>query len=564
MVGEVVDMENLSEEELEKYVYFNGINGATGEYLSPRVERRSIGEKALQARIPLTKPEMDELRARQEPPQPHLGSEAENPEDLAEAGWGVIFAADDPAADEIIEALRSLLALRREEAGANYREYAGGEGYVQGEPAHRFLARHGVGPGPAVPGMVPYYLLIVGDPVRIPYEFQHGLDVQYAVGRIHFDTLDEYRSYAETVVQAEGGNITRAARAAFFGVRNPGDAATQLSAVHLADPLAKELMKRAEDQDLDWLIDPIPVGEAMKPRLLRLMGGDDTPALLFTASHGAIFPLEDIERRRAELGALVCGEWSNRPGRSTPLTPEMLVRAEDIGPNQSVKGLIAFHFACFGVGMPARDSFAHLGSPSTVSVGPDPLLAPLPQRLLGHPNGGALAVIGRGSRAAQLILLAGLRRSKRQLAFPSGALVADEGHRVGYALEHLNQRYAELTRVSDALTGGISGRRWRSTTRQQGTSPICGWPTTMLGVMRSWATLRCERSANHNGRRRGQARRRFRPKSGVARHLRSGGRDGAPRCRAASAGCRRRTGASTSHSQRRSVQWDLVRRVAAF
>jgi hypothetical protein len=499
MVGEVVAMEDLSEEELEKYVYFNGINGATGEYLSPRVERRSIGEKALQARIPLTKPEMDELRARQEPPQPHLGSEAENPEDLAEAGWGVIFAADDPAADEILEALRSLLALRREEAGANYREYAGGEGYVQGEPAHRFLARHGVGPGPAVPGMVPYYLLIVGDPARIPYEFQHGLDVQYAVGRIHFDALDAYRSYAETVVQAEGGNITRAARAAFFGVRNPGDAATQLSAVHLADPLAKELMKRAEDQNLDWLIDPIPVGEAMKPRLLRLMGGDDTPALLFTASHGAIFPPEDIERRRAELGALVCGEWPNRPGRSTPLTPEMLVRAEDIGPNQSVKGLIAFHFACFGVGMPARDSFAHLGSPSTVSVGPDPLLALLPQRLLGHPNGGALAVIGHVDRALpSSFYWPAAADQKRQLAVFRAALwLLMKGHRVGYALEHLNQRYAELsTRVSDALDGrNISGRRWRSTTRATRSSPICGWPTTMLGVMRSWATRQCGRQS---------------------------------------------------------------------
>ena len=305
-----------------------------------------------------------------------------------------------------------------------------------------------------MPGLVPYYLLIVGDPARIPFEFQHGLDVQYAVGRLHFDTLDEYRSYAKSVADAEAGQITRAARAAFFGVRNAGDAPTQLSAQHLAQPLAEELTQRAQDQNLAWAVDSIAVGDAMKPRLLRLMGGDDTPALLFTASHGALFPPDDAGRRRAELGALVCGEWSNPRGRTTPLTPEMLVRAEDIGANQDVAGLIAFHFACFGVGMPARDSFAHLGSPSAIPIGPDPALAPLPQRLLGHPNGGALAVIGHVDRAlpSSFYWLDAANQKQQLAVFRSALWLLMKGHRIGYALEHLNQRYAQLsTMVSEAL-----------------------------------------------------------------------------------------------------------------
>jgi hypothetical protein len=172
---------------------FNGVNGASGDYLLPPMTADQVA--ALARGEPPDAGHRHELQARRlRDREARFGVlEGIDPKDLAQTGWGVVFAHDaDP---RIRAALAPLLEFRKSQAGARkehyYREYSGTDGYRPGESKPRFLARHGACTGmPADPEKVPYYLLLVGDPEVIPYRFQYQLDVEYAVGRLHFDTLE--------------------------------------------------------------------------------------------------------------------------------------------------------------------------------------------------------------------------------------------------------------------------------------------------------------------------------------------------------------------------------------
>jgi hypothetical protein len=439
-------------------LYANGINVATGGPLLPALATGTLARVARGET--LTAAELADLydKRRQvaggEDSRTHGVLAGIEPNDLRWAGWSILFAAEDAAGlPAMRDALAPLLALRREQAGERYREYDGELAYSPGDSKNGWLSRAGGEPGPVDPTRTPYYLLILASPERIPFRFQYQLDVQYAVGRLWFDgpdALDRYATYAQSVVAAETGQLgglpwSLARKAAFFGVRNDGDTATGLSAEYLVKPLAAHL---AADQPT-WQVTTCLNEQADKIGLARLLGGDDTPALLFTASHGIGFPAGH-ELQRRQQGALLCSDWPG-PERWREAIPERFYfSADDVAGDARLLGTIAFHFACYGAGTPRLDDFAHrAGLSAQAQIAPCDFLAGLPQRLLGHPRGGALAVIGHVDRAwGCSFIWDGL--SNQLTTFKSTLKCLAEGQRVGFATEYFNERYAELSTMLSA------------------------------------------------------------------------------------------------------------------
>jgi hypothetical protein len=408
-------------------VIFNGVDGRSGQYLFPPMSAAEIVE-SLQ-KMP---------RSRERALAPGL-----DPKDLAVTGWGVVF--HEQESPEIRKALAPLLEHRKGQASLNYehlyQEFWGEAGYHDGESKEDFLAKHDAVTGAVNPDRMPYYLLLVGGPERIPFHFQHQLDVQYAVGRIAFDTPEEYARYARNVVQAEAEGPVCNRRLALFGVSNPDDYATNLSADRLVRPLAKRLETPASWQRArDWQVSSFVAEEATKERLGRLLGGEEAPALLFTASHGMGFPNGD-PLQRAHQGSLLCQDWPGPKQWRGSVPPDLYFSGDDVNGDARLHGLVTFHFACHGVGTPATDEFAISNGTSPRTLAPSPFVARLPQRLLAS---GALAVIGHVERTWAYSFLGKLSLSQLD-AFEWALRMMMDGCPVGYAMEWFNQWYGELS-----------------------------------------------------------------------------------------------------------------------
>lgn len=425
--------------------HLNGIDGSTGDYLVPPLDAETVSTIARGER--LSQEVLDELKAKYlQVSMDHLGVVAEvDPTDLAEAGWGVIFSHDaDP---QVREALEPLLEHRRKVAGSKderfYREYTGADGYRPGESNVDFLVRHGVAPGqPANPERMPYYLLIVGDPETIPFRVQYQLDVIYAVGRVWFDDVEGYAHYARSVVAAETGAVPDERRAVFFGARNNDDRATTLSADHLITPLAERLAGHAER----WKVESVVADAATKERAGRLLGSE-APALLFSATHGMGFPSGDA-RQLPHQGALLCQDWPGRVEWRKAIPDDFYFSGDDILADAGPANLIALLFACYGAGTPRTDEFEQAADTSK-EIAPHSFMGRLPVRLLGHPKGGALAVVGHVERAWSFSFT--WPRAGEQLdVFHSMLGQLLRGFPVGAAMEFFNIRYAALTTELEA------------------------------------------------------------------------------------------------------------------
>lgn len=413
--------------EADELVVCNGIDAVTGRYA---LEPLSVASVAARARQRFRELEPLGLATR----GPFDNALFAAASDLGLVGWGVIFPRG--ASAELRAALEPLLSLRRAQAGDLYREL---EFDSERDHFRSWLARHDIPVGVVDCELAPFYLLIVGPPVGIPHDFQYLLDVTYAVGRLAFDTLDEYRAYARSVVNYERQKAPVSAReVVYWAPRHAGDAATQLSSERLVAPLVERT------SSLPAAVAPQPVrsvthlsAEATKVRLLEtLHRGPDAlpPALLFTASHGVAWP-SGHEQQQACQGALLAQDWE----AGQPVTSSDVVAAADVSSDARIWGSMVFSFACYSAGSPAVDPF----EPGATPVAEQPFVSALPKRLLGHPGGGALAFIGHVDRAWGY----SIRSSGTSQIQPFKTCVEQllRGFPVGFATSDFSARYSSLS-----------------------------------------------------------------------------------------------------------------------
>ncbi|WP_437752599.1 hypothetical protein [Sorangium sp. So ce1389] len=429
---------------LNDLVSCNGIDGTTGTYALDPVPLAVLADNARRhLSIPET-PQPDPTRGDSFSTMPVMS-------EVAEMGWGVIFARDVPAG--VREALRPLLARREDQAGRLFKVL---DFDASLDTFQTWLARHGVAPGDRDETKIPFYLLLVGSPAAIPFEFQYLLDIEYAVGRVAFDTAAEYEAYARAVVDYERAQVRLAEReVVYWGPRHEGDSATELSADCLLDPLANGGgAARTVAETRRFRSSQRIAAGGTKEHLLDALHRDRQrlpPAVLFTASHGLSWPKHHA-RHATDQGALLCQGWE----RFTPVQPEHCVSGADVGDDARVHGLVAFSFACFSAGTPAVDNFRRHRADPPAPLADRPFISALPRRLLAHPNGGALAVIGHVDRAWGFsIRPPGI--GARVQPFRTSLNLIMHGLPVGLATTDFSQRYATLcanllTRL-DALDG---------------------------------------------------------------------------------------------------------------
>lgn len=422
-------------------ICFAGLDGDSGRPLyGPLASSEAV---ELACRLPPDRQRTTEAaRVATEKRTPGLGPRyGIDPKDLGQTGWGVVFAHDaDPA---VIDALSPLLTHRQAQAAAVnerfFRRFEGEHGLRQGEDKLTFLKRHGMGPGAADPRKMPYYLLLVGAPEAVSWELQQALAVQYAVGRVAFDTPEDYARYAESVVAAETRAQPRAREVTFFAVQNPDDTATRLMSQYLVATLPGRL--ETERGEAGWKVRTVGGELANKPGLARLLGGEETPALLFTTSHGMGFG-KGSPRQRRHQGALVCDEWKGTVQSPGPISEAAYFSADDLTSDAAPRGLVAFHYACHGAGLPRFDQYPERSGASR-EVAEKPFVARLPQRLLAAERGGALAVIGHVERAFCWSFLWDEAGGQTQI-FEDTLLRLLDGFPVGAAFEPFTLRFADL------------------------------------------------------------------------------------------------------------------------
>jgi hypothetical protein len=139
-------------------------------------------------------------------------------------------------------------------------------------------------------------------------------------------------------------------------------------------------------------------------------------------------------------GALLCQDWRGLGDISSAV----YFAEADIPQAAQLNGVIAFLFACYSVATPQYDRYFHKKGKVPREIAKAPFFAKLPQGLLSHSGGGALACVGHIDRAWGWSIApaeAGVQLRPFQNFFSSLL----RGQPIGQAVQDFNHRYSVLS-----------------------------------------------------------------------------------------------------------------------
>jgi hypothetical protein len=291
--------------------------------------------------------------------------------DPREAGWTFLVAENDPRRASIVEIMKPL-AVHRGMKDPSAPLIFGGEAddrwgdWLQ----DKYWAAELEG------SKAPAYVLLVGDPARLPFRLQSLMDTVANVGRLDFDSPTDLEAYVKKVVRLETAPDPAVKREVIVFATDGGpNDPTHYSRQHMAEPLSNHIQ-----ETLGFRVTSLIAADASKTKLQAALEASQ-PALVYTASHGLGQTGRPLAEQKRFNGALCCQS-------SGPLTLNELFCAEDVPSNRPfLEGAVFFQFACFGGGTPAQSDYTHWLEGVPENYADEDFVAALPKRLLAHPRG---------------------------------------------------------------------------------------------------------------------------------------------------------------------------------
>lgn len=288
-------------------------------------------------------------------------------------GWTFLINSRDPHRNDIINAVRPLA----EDRGM---KNVDDPILFNGEPMDAWYNWLGKNYDREPGTEPPHYILIIGGPDQVPFDFQSFLGIAASVGRIHFDSIDDLKNYVNKIIRLEKDNAPIVnPESVFFATDGGWPDPTYYSRLYMAQPLAKYVNDKFGFKTQNIIGD-----EATKKRLLESLNGSKA-AVIYTASHGMAAPDEGLELQKRINGAICCQKTEDEEPEDN-----WLFSADDIPIDYRksfLEGSVFFQFACFGYGTPKESVYNRwLGRTPRLNAQED-FIAALPKKLLAHPKG---------------------------------------------------------------------------------------------------------------------------------------------------------------------------------